>query len=254
MFNLAAILATGAPGVEKDLDKAGFLLRGAAEAGHARAQTALGGVEEGKGNATAARTWYEKGAAQKHPDGLFALARITDQEGDAAKSTELYLQAVAAGSVVAMNEVGVRYQRGAGITKDPVAAIGWFMLAAQHGLPVAYANLGNCYETGTGVLQDFDRAGANYATAVKYNFAPAQFLLAQFFESGKGTQVDSAKAYYLYHRAAANGVVDAEKRRDAIKAKLSKAELAEAEKLLAADAVAVGSPTPVKPEPPKKRR
>ena len=97
------------------------------------------------------------------------------------------------------------------------------------------ANLGNCYETGAGVLQDFDRAGANYAAAAKQNFAPAQFLLGQLFEAGKGTAADLGKAFVLYSRAAKANVAGADLRRDAIKSKLSPAQRAEAEQLLAAD-------------------
>jgi TPR repeat protein len=34
-----------------------------------------------------------------------------------------------------MNEVGVRYQKGLGVTADATAAVGWFTVATQHGLP-----------------------------------------------------------------------------------------------------------------------
>ena len=116
MFNLAALLSSGAPGVEKDLDKARFLFRASAEAGHPGAQTAVGAAAEREGDGAEARKWYEKAAAQQQPEALLALARLTDQAGEAAPASELYFQAARAGSVVAMNEIGSALPEGCGFT------------------------------------------------------------------------------------------------------------------------------------------
>ena len=248
-FNLARLLFIGAEGVPKDEEKSRFLLRTSAEAGYPPAQAQLGGYveslaarSENKAQIIEAREWYEKAAAQGQPDALLALARYYDGglgglEVSAEKAFESCFRASKAGSVVAMNEMAVRYQKGAGIRQDSVAAIGWFTLAAQHGLPAALVNLGNCYETGNGVRQDFDQAGRNYSAAAKQNFGPAEFLLGQMIEQGKGTAVNLAHAYVLYTRAGAQKNEEAAKRAEAIKAKLTPAQLEEAAKLLRSGAV-----------------
>lgn len=242
--NLARLLFLGAEGVPKDEEKARFLLRTSAEAGYAPAQAQLGtaveseGVQtENKAQIAEARDWYEKAAAQNQPDALLALARFYDAgvggvEGGAQKAFDFCFRAAKAGSVVAMNEMGVRYQKGAGVGADNVAAVGWFTLAAQHGLPAALVNLGNCYETGNGVRQDFDQAGRNYSAGARQNFGPAEFLLAQMIEQGKGTTVNLAHAYVLYTRAGGQKNPEAAKRAEAIKAKLTPAQIEEAAKLL----------------------
>ena len=243
-LNLARLLFLGADGLTKDEEKARFLLRTSAEAGYAPAQAQLGAAiesvaarTEDKAQIAEARDWFEKAAAQNQPEALLALARFYDSglgglDANPQKGFDLCLRAAKAGSVVAMNEMGVRYQRGAGVRQDNMAAIGWFTIGAQHGQPAALVNLGNCYETGNGVRQDLDLAGRHYAAAAKQNFGPAQFLLGQMIEKGKGTEVNLAHAYVLYTRAGAQKNPEAAKRAEAIKAKLNPVQLAEADKLL----------------------
>ena len=243
LFNVAALLSRGADGVAKDPAKAKFLMRSAAEAGSGDAQAAMGQAAEDEAAArpgtpdfSEARGWFEKAAAQEHPGGLMAMMRFSDRgldgSPDLVKGAEYCRRAARAGSVVAMNEMAVRYQKGLGLGQDNVAAIGWFTLAAQHGLPAALVNLGNCYETGNGVSQDFDMAGRNYAAAAKQGFAAGQFMLAQMLEQGRGTEVNLAHAYVLFTRAGAQKIDDAVKRAEAIKPKLTAAQLEEVGKLL----------------------
>lgn len=255
---LAMLFFNGAQGVKKDEERARFLLQQAAEAGYAPAQFQSGAIAEAavdtkvrEPNWKDSRFWYEKAAAQGNPDALLAMVRYHDQglggPSDAAKATESCLAAAKAGNVVAMNEMGVRYQRGTGIRADNVAAIGWFTVATQYGLATAFINLGNCYETGNGVRQDFSRAGEYYAAAAKGGNPVAQMLIGRFFEEGLGTPVNPAYAYVNYTRAAAGGLQDAAKKRDEIKAKLTPAQLKEAEDILsgaAAKAAATSGANP----------
>ena len=76
----------------------------------------------------------------------------------------------------------------------------------------------------------------------------AQALIARLFEEGKGTEKNLAYAYVNYKRAADGGIADAARKRDEIKAKLTPAELKEAEKILAA------KPEEPKKEDPKKKK
>ena len=258
MLNLGLMLKKGAEGVPADPDKANFLVRAAAEEGYAPAQVACGRLAEAggedKGDMAEARSWYEKAAAQENPDGLLALARFHDNgiagPQDPAKGFAACRRAAAAGSALAMNEMGVRYQKGQGVEIDNIAAIGWFTVAAQRGLPASQVNLGNCYEVGKGVLQDFDQAGAHYAAAAKQNFGPAQYLLAQLFEKGKGVKANPVYAYINYTRAAANGIEAAAKKAGELKAALTPEQLQEAAKLMT-DAGKAEAP-PAQPATPRK--
>lgn len=260
---LATLLYNGAQGVKKDEERAKFLLHTAAESGFAPAQYQAGVLAEAavdtksrEPNWKECREWFEKAAGQGHAEALLAMVRFYDRGLGAPenpeKGTESCIAAAKGGSVVAMNEMGVRYQRGTGIRADGVAAIGWFTLATQYGLPAAAINLGNCYETGNGVRQDFVRAGEQYAAAAKAGNAVAQLMIARLFEEGKGTPKNLTYAFVNYTRAAAGGIEGAAKKRDELKAKLSAAELKEAEGILAAKPGKPGD-EPKKDAPKKKK-
>ncbi len=247
-FRMAQILSAGAPGVPRDEDRARFLLNAAAEAGDAGALARLGVLAEQQAHQadaasdrtrlfTEARGFYERAAEKHQPDALFALARFTDEglgglEKNADKATEGFLAAARAGSLSAANEIGVRYRAGTGIRADRPAGLGWFLVAAEAGFPAAMANLGRCYETGDTVPQDYDRAGFWYSRAAKAGFPQAQLLLGGLFEKGLGTEKNLTFAYVNYCRAAAAGAAGAAAARDSLRPKLSKEELARAEKLL----------------------
>ena len=262
MLNLGTLLKKGAEGVPPDHDNASFLIRAAAEEGYAPAQVACGRLAEAggedKGDMAGARSWYEKAAAQENPEGLLALAKFYDNgiagPRDPVKGFDACRRAAIAGSLLAVNEIGVRYQKGQGVEADAINAIGWFTVAAQRGLPASQVNLGNCYEVGKGVLQDLNQAGAHYAAAAKQNFGPAQYLLAQIFEQGKGVKANPVYAYINYVRAAANGVEAAAKKVGELKATLTAEQWKEAAKLMAEAATPEGSAEkpPEKPVAPKK--
>ena len=258
MLNLGSLLKKGAEGVPADPDKANFLIRAAAEEGYAPAQVACGRMAEAggedKGDMAEARSWFEKAAAQENPEGLLALAKFYDNgtggPRDPVKGFELCRRAAVAGSLLALNEIGVRYQKGQGVEADTISAIGWFTVAAQRGLPASQVNLGNCYEVGNGVLQDFNQAGAHYAAAARQNFGPGQYLLAQLFEQGKGIKANPVYAYVNYARAAANGVEAAARKSGELKASLNAEQLKEAAKLMA-DPANPAAPSPQPAAPPK---
>jgi uncharacterized protein len=242
-FNLARLLYRGAPDVPRDEEKAKFHMQQAAEAGFAPAQVQYGKLLEASVDLLGRepdwkepRAWFEKAVAQGNTDGQLALMRYLDEglggPRDPARSMELCVQAAKAGSVVAMNEIGVRYQKGLGIRQDSVAAVGWFTLASQHGLPAAMVNLGNCYERGNGLIINYSKAGEYYAAAAKANHPIGQYLLAQMFEDGRGTEVNLAFAYVNYLRAAAGGAKEAETKRDAVRKRLTPKQMREVEKLL----------------------
>ena len=241
MLNLGMLLGKGAEGVPADPDKGQFLIRAAAEADFAPAQAVMGKQAENSGkeggDPAEARAWYEKAAAQENADALLALAHFHDLgiagPRDPAKGFDACHRAALAGSPLAMNEVGVRYQKGLGVPADPTNAIGWFTVAAQRGLPAAQVNLGNCFEVGNGVLQDLNLAGTHYAAAAKQQFGPAQYLLAQLFEKGRGTAANPVYAYVNYTLAAKNGVKEAAKNAAALKAKLTVEQRREADQLIA---------------------
>lgn len=160
-------------GKQGDFASAVPLIRAAAETGYADAQFTLGtmyafgdGVPQSK---TAARTWYERAAAQDHPTALYNLGLYHDRgistPQDKARALEFYRRSAAAGNMNATYNAGHMLITGDGVQRDPQEGIRLFDKAADAGLPEAQVSLGYVYETGLGVRKNAERAMDYYAKA-----------------------------------------------------------------------------------------
>ena len=133
------------------------------------------------------------------------------------------------------------------VPKDPLKAVEWFRIAADSGYdrgqtllgemyerdPAvlnldealrwyrkaedtdsrAMADLAHLYATGTGVPQDYSEAAKWYSKAVERGGYPSdQYELGLLYEEGLGVAKSRKKAMELYAAAAANGIVEAQRR------------------------------------------
>ena len=117
-------------GVKKDLTKAIYWYRKAAEQGYAMAQ-------------------YNMGVC-------YANGRGVTQ--DYAEAVKWYRKAAEQGYADAQNNLGVCYYGGKGTKKDYQLAVFWFKRAAENGDAYAQNNLGECYRDGEGVEKDLTQA------------------------------------------------------------------------------------------------
>ncbi len=146
-----------------DLAAAAKWFRRDAEAGHSRAQAALGalyshgqGVE--KDYAEAAK-WYRLGAEQGEAMALAGLAGLHEfglgVEMDWDKAAQLYIRAGESGDAHAQARLGALYYSGEGaLPQDDGEAARWFRAAAEQNHPRAQAFLGILYAQGRGLQQD----------------------------------------------------------------------------------------------------
>jgi len=95
-FELGSRFDFGA-GVRKDPKRAEYWYRLAADAGNAGAQNAVGSILQDRRKYSEARAWYEKAAAQAHPQGTNNLAYLYDLglgvPQDRPRGKELYIAA-----------------------------------------------------------------------------------------------------------------------------------------------------------------
>ena len=117
------------------------------------------------------------------------------ESGDYAKAVKLYRKAAEQGDAKAQNNLGVMYYNGVGVPQDYVEAAKWYRQAAEQGDALSQYNLGFMYITGQGVPQDL------------------------------------VVAYMWYNTAAASGDEDSIEIRDEVANALSRAKLAEGQKL-----------------------
>jgi TIR domain/Sel1 repeat len=103
--------------------------------------------------------------------------------GDYAKALPPLQKAADAGDAVAMNSLGVLYEKGRGVTQDYAQARQWFQKAAEAGNYNAMEHLGYLYQHGGfGVTQDYAQARQWYQKAAEAGNAYAKQALARLPE------------------------------------------------------------------------
>ena len=121
---------------------------------------------------------------------------------------------------------------------EPSIAVAACRRLGDQGLAFAQFNLGVMYDNGQGVLQDYTEAVTWFRKAADQGHAPAQADLGVMYAHGQGVPQDYVQAHKWFNLAAARlPASDAEmrnlavKERDAVAAKMTPAQIAEAERL-----------------------
>jgi TPR repeat protein len=101
---------------------------------------------------------------------------------------------------------------------------------ANQGRASAQHNLGLMYQLGRGVPQDYAEAMKWYRLAADQGHAGAQFNLGVMYGRGHGVPKDAVSAYIWFNLAAAQGGQGAVVNRDLAARRMTREELAEAQK------------------------
>ena len=122
------------------------------------------------------------------------------------------------------------YAVGQRVLQDDAEAVKWYRLAADQGNAPAQSDLGFMYANGRGVPQDGTEAVKWYRLAANQGNALAQYNLGFMYANGRGVPQDYLLAHMWFDLAAARGNEQAIKSRDTIAARMTPAQLAEAQK------------------------
>lgn len=126
--------------------------------------------------------------------------------------------------------LGLIYANSETVERDEAAAIHWFRLSAGQSIPLAQAILGARYETGEGVPQDYAEAIRLYRLAAMKGETGGQSGLARAYKEGIGVAQDYVTAHMWYNIASANGHEKSSKRRDDLAARMTPADISEAQR------------------------
>ncbi|HDO1315543.1 tetratricopeptide repeat protein [Aeromonas veronii] len=105
---------------------------------------------------------------------------------DVKKEFYLILETAQQGNPEAQFTVGISYDIGDRVEKDPSLAFTWYHKAAQQGHPDAKYNLGIAYDHGDGVEQDHTLAAVWYKKAALKGHVESQFNLGVAYLLGEG--------------------------------------------------------------------
>jgi TPR repeat protein len=114
-------------------------------------------------------------------------------------------QAGEKGDVTAQYYLGVSYDKGNGVAKDPAESFKWMNLAALQGMALAERQLGWKYLNGLGIETDASQAFVWYQKAAQQGDAPSQMNLGWMYEHGSGAPQDYDQAAKFYRQAADQG-------------------------------------------------
>jgi TPR repeat protein len=96
---------------------------------------------------------------------------------------------------------------------------------------MAQYNLGVCYDKGEGVSKDPVEAAKWYRKAAEQNFANAQYNLGVSYDNAEGVAKDYVEAYKWRLLAARQGNEDAKKTMTMLENKMTPEQIAEGQKL-----------------------
>jgi len=161
-------------------------------------------------------------------------AFAAEQKKDYVTAMRLYQAAAKAGNAYSMHNIGVMYYEGKGVNPNYIEAMKWYRQAADKGFRESQRALGSMYELGEGATRSHVEAVKWYRLAADQGSVPSQSTLGVIYTTGeKGVPIDLVQAYYFYTLASKEDKM-AKSRRDRIAAKMTPAQIAEAEKLAAA--------------------
>ena len=136
----------------------------------------------------------------------YEIARaLSRTNGADAEMVSYYERAAEAGYPSAMSSLGVLFEIGRGVAKDPVKAVAWDRKAAEAGSAVGMINLGTMYANGNGVPGDFAQAMAWYTKAADAGNALGMTQVGTLYHRGEGVRLDYAQAAAWHHKAAEAG-------------------------------------------------
>jgi TPR repeat protein len=154
---------------------------------------------------------------------------------DPGEARRLYRLAAEQGLLKAQYAIARVYTLGVGSTFDDEEAAVWYRVAAERGHVGAQHDLGAIYDQGRGVAQDYAEAAKWYRAAAAQGDANSQAWLAQAYVSARGVPADLVRAH-VWFSLAAPLLAGPEARvagaqRDAVAARLTPAQLQQAQEL-----------------------
>lgn len=180
-----------------------------------------------------AMRWFERAAAQQHPDALYALAT----EASSRQALEAYQRATNAGSAPAQLWLGMAYLAGEQTAADPVLGRYWLELAAGNGSHEAEYQLSlqqsdassrelwlslaakegiSKAQVEFATLQqergELELAREGFALASKWGELDAQYAYGEMLRLGQGGKEDYGQALKQYRLAASVGHREAQYR------------------------------------------
>lgn len=135
----------------------------------------------------------------------FASGKQAYINGDYKRAYDILSPLAKDGNPDAQKMLGIMYDYGQGVEKDPKKALGWYLKAASRGQPGVQYLIGSKYFRGDGARQDYAEAAKWWKMAAAGSQVEAQFNLGLMYYRGLGVKQDDGKAAELFRAASEQG-------------------------------------------------
>jgi TPR repeat protein len=151
----------------------------------------------------------------------FSAAERALAAGNLERAHDEIVPLAAMGDARALNLLGVFYQNGWAVERDPRQAAELYRAAGEQGLARALHNLGRLYRSGLGVPHDDTMAAELWKRAGRMGFVKSQAALGALYHAGAGVEQDMFRAYFWWSLAARRLDIEATQAREDIIYRLS---------------------------------
>ena len=143
----------------------------------------------------------------KHSGGLLVVAMLLAAQSAMGQSTfAQYYEAAKKGDSNAQNQIGLCYDAGDGIAKDPKQAFMWYSKAAAQNNSFGLYNVGVCYYYGKGVALDYAQAALWFRKSADLGLPNAQYNLGLCYLNGQGVAQNQAEGLRWFKKASDQGL------------------------------------------------
>jgi TPR repeat protein len=115
------------------------------------------------------------------------------------------------GNLTAQNNLGVIFNRGLGVKRNPEEAVKWFNMAAMNGEANAQYHLGKMHYEGKGIPRNDKEAMKWLMMSSKKGNGKADFQIGLMVEAGHGAKQDNKEATKWYTKSAEKGYAKAQR-------------------------------------------
>lgn len=134
-------------------------------------------------------------AGDPHAEFYYGARLASDKNTPMLEAVRWFRKSAEHGYALAQFSLGVIYEAGEGVQKNPEEAARWYEAAAKQGMGKAQFNLGILYEKGSGVPLNYEKAAGWYKLAAERGVDRAQYNLGCMYREGRGVAMDVVEAY-----------------------------------------------------------
>ncbi len=131
-------------------------------------------------------------------------------EKDPTESIKWYRMAAEQGVPLVQHDIGVKYFQGQGVEQNYLEAAKWWELSANAGIADSQFNLGLMHYRGIGIPKDYVKAAKLFENAAEQGHGNAQYSLAVMYAFGQSKEKDYAKALNWFRKSAAQNIAQAQ--------------------------------------------